>query len=135
MHRFVARLAAASLVVLAPPAPAHHTYAMFDQSTIRTVSGSVARLQWINPHAAIWLYVASTDDPGKFDLWKFENDSPNVLSQVGWTSASLPAGTKVTVEYFPLRDGSRGGHWVRGKTEDGRELVAPSSVRRLGGSR
>ena len=135
MRRFIARFAAAALVLLAGPAPAHHTYAMFDQSTLRSVSGSVARLQWMNPHAAIWVYVASSEGSGKFDLWKFENDSPNVLSQAGWTTQSLPAGTKVKIDYFPLRDGSRGGHWVKGVTEDGRELVSPSSLRRLGGAR
>lgn len=131
MARFLSPLVAATMTIPAVPALAHHTYAMFDQSTTRTVSGTVARLQWMNPHAAIWLYVPSPGNPGKYDLWKFENDSPNVLSRVGWSSESLPAGTQITVQYFPLRDGATGGHWVKGVTADGRELVSPSSQRRL----
>lgn len=127
-------LMAATMSWLTGPAVAHHTYAMFDRNTTRTVSGSVARLQWMNPHAVIWIYVPSTENPGKYDLWKFENDSPNVLSRVGWNNTSLPVGTRITVQYFPLRDGSRGGHWVKGTTQDGHELVAPSAMQRVGGA-
>jgi len=121
----------ATISGIAGPVAAHHSYAVFDQTTTRTISGSVARLQWMNPHTVIWLYVPSTENPGKHDLWKFENDSPNVLARAGWGAASLPAGTKVTVLYFPLRDGSRGGHWVKGAVENGPELISPSSVRWL----
>lgn len=128
-----AMIAAASGAI--GPAAAHHTYAMFDQSVRRTVSGSVARLQWANPHALIWVYVPAPGEAGKYELWKFENDSPSLLTRSGWNSASLPEGTRVTVEYFPLRDGSRGGHWVKGMTADGRELVSPSAQRRAGATR
>lgn len=125
---FFAMVAAASGAI--GPAAAHHTYAMFDQSVKRTVSGSVARLQWVNPHAIVWVYVPAPGEPGKYELWKFENDSPTLLTLSGWNSASLPEGTPVTVEYFPLRDGGRGGHWVKGVTQDGQELLSPSAQRR-----
>lgn len=132
MSRPTPLLLTAAAALLASSALAHHTYAMFDQTTTRSVDGSVARLQWINPHAVVWIYVPSAESPGKYDLWKFENDSPSVLTRAGWSSSSLPEGTKVTVQYFPLRDGSKGGHWVRGVTADGSELVSPSSTRRAG---
>lgn len=132
MSRRTRFLLTAAAVLPAIPALAHHTYAMFDQTTTRSVEGSVARVQWMNPHAVVWIYVPSTESPGKYDLWKFENDSPSVLSRAGWSSSSLPEGTKVKVQYFPLRDGSRGGHWVRGVTADGGELLSPSSTRRAG---
>ena len=58
---------------------AHHSYAMFDTSGTKTVSGTVAKLEWMNPHAFLWVYVPSADKAGKYDLWEFENGSPSVL--------------------------------------------------------
>ena len=39
---------------------AHHSYAMFDTSGKKTVNGTVAKLEWMNPHAFLWVYVPST---------------------------------------------------------------------------
>ena len=56
MNRLAKRcgLAVAALV-LAPAAPAlaHHSFAMFDQSKIVTLEGTVHEFQWTNPHAWI----------------------------------------------------------------------------------
>jgi hypothetical protein len=103
-------------------AQAHHSYAMFDGSKTLTVSGTVAKLEWTNPHVFVWIYVPSTKNPGKYDLYAFENASPNAITKVGWTRDSLQAGDKITVEYSPLRDGRNGGHLTVAKLADGRTL-------------
>jgi hypothetical protein len=105
-----------------PRAHAHHSYAMFDGAKTLTVSGTVAKLEWSNPHVFVWVYVPSTKNPGKYDLYAFENGSPNAISKVGWSKDSLHAGDKITVEYWPLRDGRNGGHLTTATLGDGRTL-------------
>ena len=101
---------------------AHHSYAMFDGSKTVTVSGTVAKLEWTNPHVFIWVYVPSSGNHGKYDLYAFENGSPNLLELNGWTATVLKAGDAITVDYAPLRDGRKGGHWISGKLADGTTL-------------
>ena len=110
------------LLACMPAAYAHHSYAMFDGSKTLTVSGTVAKLEWSNPHVFVWVYVPSTKNPGKYDLYAFENGSPNAISKVGWSKDSLRAGDKITVEYWPLRDGRNGGHLTTATLADGRTL-------------
>jgi hypothetical protein len=101
---------------------AHHTYAMFDRSATRTVSGTVAKLEWKNPHVYLWVYVPNKEQAGKYDLWAFENGSPSVLSARGWSPTVFKAGDKITVEFWPLKDGGRGGHFEKATLPDGHML-------------
>ncbi|HEY6457680.1 MAG TPA: DUF6152 family protein [Steroidobacteraceae bacterium] len=104
-------------------ASAHHSYSMFDAAKKRTVSGTVAKLEWMNPHAFVWLYVRQQNAPGKYDLYAFENGSVNALTRLGWSATSLKAGDRITVEYWPVKDGRMGGHLDTATLPDGRVLV------------
>ena len=103
---------------------------MFDVTHMSSVAGTVAKLEWINPHAYVWVYVPNAAKPGTYDLWGFENGSPSVLQVLGWNKEVLKAGEKVTVEYWPLRDGSIGGHCEKLTFADGRTLQCPSNLGR-----
>ena len=109
---------------------AHHSYAMFDASATSKVTGTVAKLEWMNPHAFLWVYVPSRDKPGTYDLWGFENGSPSVLQGHGWTKEVLKPGDKIEIEYWPLRDGTIGGHCEKVTFTDGRALQCPSDLGR-----
>jgi hypothetical protein len=115
----------AALSCAATAAMAHHTYSMFDSSRHDTLSGTLAKFEWRNPHTYIWMYVPSKDSPGKYDLWSFENGAPSVLSKMGWSKESLQASMKVTVEFSPLRDGKPGGHCRTVTFSDGKTLTCP----------
>lgn len=104
------------------PSAGHHTYAMFDPSHTAVVSGTVAKLEWRNPHVYLWIYVANPQSGGAFDLYTFENASINVLARLGWSKTTLTAGDSISVTYYPLRDGRRGGHFIAGTLADGRTL-------------
>lgn len=106
-------------------AVAHHTYSMFDATRRLTVSGTVAKFEWRNPHTFIWVYSSSKETPGKYDLLAFENGSPAILARAGWSRESLKANDKVTVEFAPLRDGKPGGHCTKVTLPDGRLLACP----------
>jgi hypothetical protein len=118
----ITTIGAAVLLAAVGIAQAHHTYALFDGSRKLTVSGTVAKLEWTNPHTFVWLYVASAENSGKYDLYAFENGSPNAVTKAGWTKSSLQTGDQITVEYAPLRDGRKGGHLISVRLADGHVL-------------
>ena len=94
--------------VLAGPAVAHHSFAMFDQTQTTSFRGTIKDFQWSNPHAVVW--VIPDPKPGVTpDAWTIELTSPGNLTRMGWTRHALAAGDKVDVEINPLRDGQHGG--------------------------
>ena len=114
------RVVASMLAVgVAGAALAHHSYAMFDGTRTVTVTGTVAKLEWTNPHVFIWLYVPNAARETGFDLYAFENGSPNVLVRRGWSKATFAAGEKLSVTYWPLLDGRTGGHFAVATRVDG----------------
>jgi hypothetical protein len=98
---------------------AHHSYAMFDGSRTKTVTGTVAKLEWVNPHVFLWVYVPNPDNDSGYDLYAFENGSPNVLTQRGWSRSHFGEGETVAITYWPLLDGRAGGHFAVATRSDG----------------
>jgi hypothetical protein len=99
--------AAASLGLLfsAMPAWPHHAFAAeFDANKGITVSGTLTKVEWTNPHA--WLYVDVKDESGKLTSWSFELGSPNGLVRRGWRRAALKVGDQITVQGYAAKDGS-----------------------------
>jgi len=89
-------------------AQAHHSFAMYDQTKVVTLNGTVKDFQWSNPHALVWLLVPSPT--GDAVLWSIELPTgPGNLARVGWSKHSLNPGDKVAVDINPLRDGRNGG--------------------------
>lgn len=101
---------------------AHHSYAMFDRAKTIVVRGTLAQLEWKNPHGFVWVYVEKPSQPGQYDLFAFEASSINRMVRYGWSKDSVKAGDKVAVQYFPLKDGRTGGYLVRVVRPDGSEL-------------
>lgn len=112
-------LAMTVMVGAAYAAFGHHSYAAYDLAKPVSVAGTVAKLEWSNPHIFLWLYVPG-EKGGDYDLWSFESGSVTMLKRNGWTAQTLQAGEKVTVEYFPLKDGKRGGYFFKAVHADGR---------------
>ena len=116
-------LAAGALALLglgiAEGVSAHHSYAMFDGSQTKTVTGTVAQLEWVNPHVFLWVYVANPASDTGYDLYAFENGSPNVLRQRGWSQALFAPGDLLAITYWPLLDGRTGGHFAVATRSDG----------------
>jgi Family of unknown function (DUF6152) len=98
----------AAMIGAAPPALAHHSFAMYEPTKTLTFKGTVKTFQWTNPHVVIWVLV-QPEGGGAAQEWSFETTSPGVLTRVGWTRQSLKAGDRVSVVFSPLRDGSHGG--------------------------
>ena len=120
-HAFIATLAAAALALPAGRALAHHSFAVFDMQAQKTITGTIKRVDWTNPHIWIWMDVAN--DKGGMDIYGFEGMSPNFLNRRGWTRTTLKPGDKITVVYRPLRDGTNGGMFMSTKLADGTMLT------------
>jgi hypothetical protein len=75
------------------PLLAHHSTAAFDMTRDFTVSGTVTKFFWANPHSYIDLDVPS--DNG-VDHWRLEIEAVNLLRRYGWTKDSLKAGDKIS---------------------------------------
>lgn len=110
--------AALAGLVLAAPASAHHSYAMFDQTRDTVLTGIVQEWQWANPH--ILLVVVAPDDKGKLVPWTLEGSSTAVLRERGWGRAIVKVGDRVTVHMAPLKDGSKGGQLNNMTAPDGK---------------
>jgi len=100
---------------------AHHSFAPFDMSAEKTITGIVNRFEWTNPHSWIWLDVPN--DKGGVDTWGIEGMSPNFLARRGWSKTSLKPGEKVTIVVRPMRNGQNGGMFVRATLADGKTLL------------
>jgi len=114
------------LMVTVVPADAHHSFAAeFDRDKTITVTGSVQKVEWTNPHAR--LYVEGADEMGKTQVWDFELGPPNGLMRRGWNRNSLRPGHKVTVSGFRSKTSTTVANARTVTLSDGRQVFAGSS--------
>jgi hypothetical protein len=120
--------AVVGLFVIAGAAPlaAHHAFAAeFDAKKPVKFEGTVTKVQWTNPH--VWFYVDVKKPDGKIENWAFEAGTPNVLFRRGFTKNSLPTGTKVIVDGYQSKDGSKRANGRDITFADGRKLFLGST--------
>ena len=121
-HCVLPTLACAASLALGPTASAHHSTAMFEWGTEKTLNGTVEKYQWTQPHTFIWM--TAPGKGGKMQEWGLEGMSPSWLGRRGWNLHSVKPGDKVTIVYYPLKDGRPGGFYVRVTGSDGKTLEA-----------
>jgi hypothetical protein len=103
----------------------HHAFAAeFDAKRPIKLRGTVAKMEWINPHT--WIHIDVKKPNGNVERWMIEGGPPNALYRRGFTRDSLPVGIEILVEGFQAKDGS-----LRG---NGRDLTFPNGRRLFLGS-
>lgn len=114
------------LVLGAVPVLAHHSFsAEFDGTKRVSMTGTVTKIEWTNPHS--WFYIdVKNPETGKVENWGFETGNPVSLVRQGWTRDTMKVGMVITVNGSRAKDGSN-----RGNAQDillnGKKLSAASS--------
>jgi hypothetical protein len=114
--KFVAALGVLALLLAARPALAHHAFASeYDANKPIKFSGTVTKMEWVNPHA--WIHVDVKKPDGTVEKWMIETGTPITLLRRGFTKASLQPGTEIVVDGYQSKDGSH--------RANGRDLTLP----------
>jgi len=108
---------------------AHHsTSAIFDMTKRVSVTGTLTKIDWINPHIVIAM--EAKGDGGKIDNWTFESNPPSWYRSVGLARADFAKtiGQTVTVEGVRAKDGTLYGYMQKIKLPDGTSLELVNSA-------
>ena len=97
MRKSLFSLMIAGSLLLAIPLVAHHSIsAEFDTSKPISFTGTVKKVDWMNPH--IYTHVEVKGADGKVVVYRVEGGPPNALFRNGWREDSLKIGETVSVE-------------------------------------
>jgi tRNA(Ile2) C34 agmatinyltransferase TiaS len=120
---FIAGLALLAVVI---PVQAHHPFsAEYNKDKPVTVTGTVTKVEWTNPHAHI--YMSVKDDNGRMNIWAFELAGVKKLHDLGWKKDTLKMGDEITVVGWKANDGSNRGNANTITMGGGTKLEAGSS--------
>jgi hypothetical protein len=98
------------LSMIATPALSHHSFAMYDQSKTKTMTGKLTRYIPGANHVQMLFNVIDNDgkelmEDGMPLRYGVEMGSAAQMSRQGVTPKTFPEGTIFTVAVYPLRDG------------------------------
>lgn len=95
----------ASVIFCVIPAFAHHSVAAeFDVSKTVRISGTISKVQFLNPHVTFSLDAKNPD--GTATHWNVETAGPSKLIRGGITKVLLVEGATIVVDAYPAKDGS-----------------------------
>ena len=105
MRTRLAILMCVASIVASGRALAHHSFAAeFDDKKPVTLTGTVTKVEWTNPHT--WFFMDVKNPDGSVANWGFELGGPAQLLRAGWKRDSMKVGDVVTVDASRARDGS-----------------------------
>jgi hypothetical protein len=132
--KLVALVLALVLLATATPLTAHHSFAAeYDSTKPVSVSGTLTRVEWNNPH--IWFYLDVKDEKGVVTNWGFSAAPPGVLMRRGITKDVLKLGSVIRVEGFRAKDGSNNANGGKVTFPDGRSVFTASAEDKVPGGR
>ena len=124
--KIVAGLLTSVLLMAAMPAAAHHSFAAeYDSTKPVSVTGTLTKVEWMNPH--IWFYLDVKDEKGVITTWAFSAAPPGVLMRRGISKDVLKLGSIIRVEGFRAKDGSNNANGGKVTFADGRSVFTASA--------
>ena len=104
---------------------AHHAFAAeFDADKPVHLSGTISKVEWINPH--VWIHLDVKGPDGETVAWAVEGGAPNAMFRRGWNMESIPVGTEVVIDGYRAKNGSN--------KANGRDIVLPDGTSLFVGS-
>jgi len=113
----------AGLLLNTPSLRAHHSFTDYDVTTLVTFTGTLAKVDWINPHIGIQIDVR--DATGKVTTWSLLGYPPNTLARNGFPRSILKKGETITITVYKAKNGSNTGAV--------REVTFPDGSRKFAG--
>ena len=100
----------------------HHSFAAeFDAKKTVSITGVITKLDWINPHA--YIYLDTKDAGGAVVHWAFQTIPPMMMRARGINRDMFPLGQTVTISGFSAKDGTQSLAWIKKiQYADGRVL-------------
>ena len=112
---------AAFTIAAAPSIRAHQSFSSeFDDTKPVKLTGTVTKVEWLNPH--VWFFVDVRNTDGTVTNWAFSAGAPGQLMRRGINKTQMPVGSTVTVEGFRAKDGSFNASSGRVTFPDGRNV-------------
>jgi hypothetical protein len=101
---------------------AHHSAVLFDLSKTFTMTGTMTKLDWRNPHVGVFVDVKS--DAGTIEPWEFETGAPSWFKARSLVRNDFEKaiGQRVTVEAVRAKDGTRYGYLYKLTLPDGNTM-------------
>ena len=119
-----------AILIISGRAFAHHSDSVFDQERMITITGTVTKFVFANPHTQIYLNV--TDAKGNVVEWTVTGGALGSMKKVGWTHNTIKPGEVVTINGFQYWDQRPIMIHVTLTRANGEEIVSSESeVRRL----
>ena len=116
----------ALVAVLPVRTSAHHSFAAeYDAKKPVTLSGTVTKVEWVNPHG--WIYIDVKEPNGKVANWAVETGTPGMLARRGLKRTFLPIGAQVVITGYRAKDRSNTANGAAVKFPDGRDIFLGSS--------
>ena len=120
-RRLMALLAICGWLLTTGSLSAHHSTAMYDGQNPITISGTVKKFEWTNPHAFVYLEVKD-EKTGKMVEWEVEMMSLNHLKSYGWTRDTVKEGDVISCTGGAAKSGAPGMLSSLVKLNDGRMI-------------
>jgi hypothetical protein len=108
---------------------AHHSYnAVFDVNNKVALTGTLTKVDWRNPHIALFLDVKNSS--GHVDAWTFEASPPSVFARRGVPKAAFQKaiGSTVSVEAYRAKDARLFGSLLKLTFADGAVVLIVDSI-------
>jgi Family of unknown function (DUF6152) len=105
------------------PVRAHHSpTAVFDMANKFSLTGTLTKVDWINPHIEVYLDAKKGD--GSVENWKFESNPPSWFRRVGLARDDIAKGLgqTVTIEGVRAKNGGLYGYLLKITFPDGNSL-------------
>ena len=125
---FSVLIAVLFLISTTAPLFAHHSFdSEYDRNKPISFTGTIAKVDWMNPH--IYIYVDVKSEGGKTTRYSIEGGAPNALYRQGLRKEMIKIGEVVSVKgYLAKKEGANN---VNGQmtTQDGRNILrAPNGA-------
>jgi hypothetical protein len=111
------------LTLSSAPLFAHHSSATYDVTNVVTLKGTIASLDWRNPHVRI--HVNVSDGNGRIVTWDVETWGTGQMSLRGVTNGFIKPGDSVSVDVFVAKDGGHTALLHLLTLPDGRKIDGP----------